>query len=174
MSQLSTMGGFWFRPRDPLAPRERLRQAVADLTRARRLQVLVDHGFAGLLVGLGLAAVAMLAARAMVLPGSPWPLAAAIVASAVLVAVAAGWWRRPAALEVVIRADLQLKLKQRLSTACEYLTAHADEELTERLAVQAVNAGLPTDPGAGFPLRVNGWGRLVPLAALALLLAAVI
>src|SRR5688572_16287803 len=174
MSPLSTAPGFWFRPRVPLSPRERLRKAVADLTRARRLQVLVDYGFAGLLAGLGLAALAVLVARVMLLPWPTWPLAGAVVFGAVVVALLAGWWRRPAALEVAIHADLKLKLKQRLSTAWEFLTAHQDEELTERLAVQAVNAGLPADPWAVFPLRVNRWGWLAPLAATALLLAAVI
>jgi hypothetical protein len=174
MSPLSTTRGFWFRPGDPLSPRDRLRKAVADLTRARRLQVLVDYGFAGLLAGLGLAAVAVLGARVMLLSWPTWPLAGAVVFGALAVALLAGWWRRPAALEVAIHADLKLKLKQRLSTAWEFLTARQDEELTERLAVQAVNAGLPADPGAVFPLRVNRWGWLAPLAATALLLAAVI
>ena len=172
MSPFSTVRGFWFRARDPLSPRERLSKAVADLTRARRLQVLVDHGFAGLLAGLGLAAVAVLAARVMHV--QPWPLAGAVVVSALGVALLAGWWRRPTALEVAIRADLKLKLKQRLSTAWEFMTLHGDGELTGRLAAQAVNAGLPADAGAVFPLRVNRWGWLTPLAATALLLAAVI
>lgn len=174
MSELSTPGGFWFRTRDPLLPLDRLRKAVLGLTRARRLQILVDHGFAGLFLGLVLAAAAMLAARAEAFPVSPWPLAGAIVVAAIAVAVLVGWWKRPAALQVAIRADLQLKLKQRLSTAWEYMTVNGDGALTERLAVQAANAGLPADPGAVFPLRLNGWGRLAPLAALTLLLAAVV
>ncbi len=174
MSQLSTTRGYWFQSRDPLSPRERLRKAVAGLTRARRLQVLVDHGFAGLLAGLGLAAIAMLAARAMQV--QPWPVAGAVVASALALAVRVGWLRRPGNLDVAICADLKLKLKQRLSTAWEFMTAHddGDGKLTERLAVQAINAGLPPDPGAVFPLRVNRWGQLAPLAAMALLLASVI
>jgi hypothetical protein len=174
MTELSPTRGFWFRTGDPLSPRERLRKAVADLTRARRLQMLVDYGFAGLLAGLGLAAVAVLAARVMLLPWPTWPLAGAVVLSALAGALLAGWWRRPAALDVAIHADLKLKLKQRLSTAWEFMTVHEDGDLTERLAVQAVNAGLPADPAAVFPLRVNRWGWLAPLAATALLLAAVI
>jgi hypothetical protein len=172
MSPLSTSHGFWLRPRDPLSPRERLRQAVGDLTRARRLQVLVDYGFVGLLIGLGIAAVAVWVARMMHV--QPWPLAGAVVGIALVLALAAGWWRRPGMLEVAISADLKLKLKQRLSTAWEFMTASGDGELTERLAVQAVNAGLPDDPGAVFPLRVNRWGWLAPLAATALLLASVV
>ena len=174
MSPLSTAPGFWFRRRDPLLPQARLRKAVIDLTRARRLQVLVDYGLAGLLAGLLLATAAVLAARVMLLPGSPWTLAGAVVAATLALALAAGWWRRPDALEVAIRADLKLKLKQRLSTAWEFMTVGGDIELTERLAAQAVDAGLPADPGAVFPLRVSRWGWLSPLAATALLLAAVV
>ena len=40
------------------SPQDRLRDAVAALTRARRLQLLVDYGFGGLVAGLVLAAVA--------------------------------------------------------------------------------------------------------------------
>ena len=174
MSELSTPHDLWFRRSDPLSPRERLRKVVADLTRARRLQVLVDYGFGGLLAGLGLATVAVLIAGVMRLPWPPWEIAVAAVGSALTLALLAGWWKRPDALEVAIRADLNLRLKQRLSTAWEFTVVHDDGELAERLAVQAVNAGLPHRPGAVFPLRVNRWGRLAPLAATALLLASVI
>ncbi len=154
--------------------RERLRMAVAGLTRARRLQVLVDHGFGGLLAGLGLATVAVLVSRLVLSPYSPWQLAGAAVIIALAVALLVGWRRRPGALEVAIRADLTLKLKQRLSTAWEFMTVHGDGELAERLAVQAVKAGLPSRAGMVFPLQVSRWGRLAPLAATALLLVSVI
>jgi len=174
MSRLSVVHSPWFRPRDPVSPRERLRKAVVDLTRARRLQVLADHGFAGLLIGLLLAAAAVLIARVMIPPASWWQLAGMVVFATLALALLRGWWRRPGTLEVAICADLQLKLKQRLSTAWEFMTRFPDGELTDRLAAQAVGAGLPTDPGAVFPLRVNRWGWLSPLAATALLLAAVV
>jgi hypothetical protein len=147
---------------------------VTALTRARRLQVLVDHGFGGLFAGLGLATVAVLAARLLSMPYLPWQLAGATVIVAVAVALGVGWLRRPAALEVAIRADLALRLKQRLSTAWEFMTTRGEDALAERLAAQAVKAGLPAIPGTVFPLRVNRWGRLAPLAATALLLASVV
>ena len=90
------------------------------------------------------------------------------------VALLVGWRRRPDALEVAIRADVTLKLKQRLSTAWEFVALHGDNELADRLAVQAVKAGVPADPWLVFPLRVNRWGWLAPLAATALLLVSVI
>ena len=68
---------------------------------------------------------------------------------AVAVALVVGWLRRPAALEVAIRADLALRLKQRLSTAWEFMTVRGEDALAERLAAQAVKAGLPAIPGTG-------------------------
>jgi hypothetical protein len=67
-----------------------------------------------------------------------------------------------------------LRLKQRLSTAWELMSLRGDDELTDRLAVQAVRAGIPARPGTVFPLRVNRWGWLAPLAATALLLVSVV
>ena len=158
----------------PHPARERLSTAVGALTRARRLQVLVDHAFGGLLVGLGLATFAVLVARLLPLPYSPWQLTGASVITAVALALLVGWRRRPDSLEVAIRADLASNLKQRLSTAWEVITVRGDSELAERLSVQAVKAGLPVQPGRLFPLRVNRWGQLSALAAIALLLVSVV
>lgn len=174
MSRLPTPRGFWFRHVDPAPARERVHRAVAALTRARCLQLLVHHGFGGLLAGLVMATVAVLASRLVSSPYPPWQLTGAVVVIALAVALLVGWLRRPDALEAAIRADLTLKLKQRLSTAWEFMTVHGDAELAERLAAQAVKAGLPERPGSVFPLQVNRWGRLAPLAAVALLLASVV
>lgn len=172
MSDAAGTRALWIAHGSPAG--ERLRKMVADLTRARRLQVFLDHGFGGLLAGLGLATIAVLACRLVPLPYPPWQPAGAVMIIALAVALLVGWRRRPDALEVAIRADLTLKLKQRLSTAWEFMTVQRDAELAERLAVQAVNAGLSARPGMVFPPRVNRWGRLVPLAAMALLLASVV
>lgn len=174
MSQAAGAPSTWMRHDGPGSARERLRAAVAALTRARRLQVLVDHGFGGLLAGLGLATVAVLLARLLPSPYAPWQLASAAVIIALAVALPVGWRRRPGALEVAIRADLMLRLKQRLSTAWEFVTLHGDNELADRLAAHAVKAGLPARPWRVFPLRVNRWGLLSPLAATALLLVSVV
>ena len=174
MSQATGTPGFWMRHDEPRPARERLHKVVAALTRARRLQLLVDYGCGGLLVGLVLATVAVLMARLMPSPYPPWQQAGTAVIIALVVALLMGWRRRPDALEVAIRADVMLKLKQRLSTAWEFVTLHGDTELADRLAVQAVRAGVPADPWRVFPLRVNRWGWLAPLAATALLLAGVV
>lgn len=174
MSQATGTPGFRIRHGDPGPARERLHKVVTALTRARRLQLLVDHGFGGLLVGFVLATVAVLVARLMPSPYPPWQMASTAVIIALVVALLMGWRRRPDSLEVAIRADVMLRLKQRLSTAWEFVTLHGDDQLAERLAVQAVKAGVPADPWRVFPLRVNRWGWLAPLAATALLLASVI
>ncbi len=173
MSQAASASSLWI-AHDAGPARERVRRTVAELTRARRLQVLVDHGFGGLLAGLCLATVAVLASRLLALPYAPWQLAGAAAIVALVVALLIGWRRRPHALEVAIGADLRLNLKQRLSTAWEFMTVDGDGPLAERLAVQAVKAGLGPRPARVFPLRVNRWGRLAPLAAAALLLASVV
>ena len=170
MSQAASASSLWI-AHDAGPARERVRRTVAELTRARQLQVLVDHGFGGLLAGFCLATVAVLASRVLALPYAPWQLAAAAVIIALFVALLIGWQRRPHALEVAIRADVALRLKQRLSTAWEFMAADGDGELAERLAAQAVKGGLPPRPRTVFPFRVNRWGRLAPVAAVALLLA---
>ena len=173
MSEAAETSGMWMRQDGPGPARERLRKAVSALTRARRLQLMVDSAFAGLLAGLCLATLAVLAVRRLQASFPTWPLAGALVLGAVAIALLLGWSRRPAPLDVAIRADVMLRLKQRLSTAWEFMTGQADAELTDRLAVQALRAGLPARPRTVFPLRVNRWGWLVPLAATALVLVSV-
>jgi hypothetical protein len=54
------------------------------------------------------------------------------------------------------------------------MSAQGTSELTDRLARQALRAGLPARPNAVFPLRINRWGWIAPLAGGALLLAAAV
>jgi hypothetical protein len=172
MTEQSTAGrSAWMRHGGEASPQQRLRDVVTALTRAQRLQLLIDHGCGGLLLGLAFATVAVLVARLAPLPNSPLQLTVASVMVALVAALLVGWYRRPDTLDVVIRADVALRLKQRLSTAWEHMTLRGDAELTERLAAQAVKATLPDRPGLVFPLRVNRWGRFAPVAAIALLLA---
>ena len=172
MSQLANSRALWTGSARPA--RARLSAAVDALTRARRVQNLVDYGFGGLLAGLCIATFLVLVNRFVAPAYASWELAGAAVAAAMAAALLLGWLRRPDALNIAIRADLALNLKQRLSTAWEYAAGHGDRDLSERLAVQAVKAGLPVHPGRVFPLRINRWGRLSPLAAAALLFVSVI
>lgn len=174
MSQAQATRGFWRRHDDPDAVRDRLRRAVAALVRARHLQLFVDYAWGGLLAGLSLATALVLAVRLLALPVSAWQLAAAAILGCVAIALLLAAWRRPNTLDVAIRADVALRLKQRLSTAWEFAIRHDDVVLAERLAVQAVKAGLPSRPALVFPLRLNRWGQLAPLAAITLVLASIV
>src|SRR5688572_771395 len=174
MSQVDSARGLWARHDNPEGARERVRRAVAALTRARRLQRLMDHAWGGLLIGLSLSTVVVLATRLLPVPFAVWKLVAAIVVVVLGASLLLGWWRRPGTLEVAIRADVALRLKQRLSTAWEFVSRNDDKALADRLAAQAVKAGLPARPALVFPLRVNRWGRLAPLAAITLILASII
>lgn len=174
MSEASTTRTVWLERSDLPPAQERVRRVVVGMTRARRLQLLVDHISGGLLAGLAAATAAVLAVRLVPLPYSLWQVVGAVVSIALAVALAVGWRRRPDSLEVAIRADLMLRLKQRLSTAWEIMTLRCDGPLAERLAVQAVKAELPDRPRLVFPLRVNRWGMLLPLPAAALLLVSLL
>lgn len=174
MSEANTKRHVWFRHDDPLPAQERVRNTVAALTHARRLQLLVDHMSCGLLVGFVVATAAALAVRLVPLPYSLWHVSGAVMGIALVTALVVGWRRRPGALEVTIHADLMLKLKQRLSTAWEIMTVRNNGDLAERLAVQAVKSELPARPWLVFPLRVNRWAMLLPLPAAALLLVSLL
>jgi hypothetical protein len=174
MSETTTSRHMWFKQSDPLPAQERVRRVVTALTRARRLQLLVDYMCGGLLAGLAAATIAALAVRLVPMPYSLWQVSGAVIAIALITALAVGWRRRPDALAVTIHADLMLRLNQRLSTAWEIMTIRDNGELAERLAVQAVKAELPARPGLVFPVRVNRWGVLLPLPAAALLLVSVL
>jgi hypothetical protein len=164
--------GDWIGRGSARPARDQIADVVADLSRAKWRQHCADCMCTALFVWLVAASVAVLAIRlaildaplALVLPGL---LAACLAAGA-----AAALSRRPDALQVAIAADLELNLKQRLSTAWEFAQRGADAALSERLAAQAVRARLPARARSMlvFPLRLNAYGMLVPVAAIALLL----
>lgn len=82
--------------------------------------------------------------------------------------------RRPSVLQVVIEADVRLKLQQTLSTAWEVAGRRADKDLADRLAVHAMRRRIPNRVQHIFPLRVNLWGRLTPGLVALLVLGAVV
>ncbi len=147
----------------------RLEHFVRDLTRARRLQILVELGGGGLFFGLLAACAPVLAVRLGGLPWPEWPGAAAALGLCLGSAAFLAWRRRPDDLQVSILADLELRLEQRLSTAWELARREPDTPIATRLAALALARRLPMTHTV-FPLRINTWGRLVPLAALVLAL----
>src|SRR5690606_29954298 len=138
MSPATATPTLWRRQESREAARERLHDTVAALARARHLQLIVDHAFAGLLTGLCLATLAVLALRLGALPLPLGMTALVTVAVALAGSLAIAAWRRPDPLQVAIRADVALRLKQRLSTAWELVCVEGDTELSDRLAAHAV------------------------------------
>ena len=151
----------------------RLGDFVRDLTRARRLQILVELAGGGLFFGLLAACIPILAIRLGELSLPEWPTASAALALSLAAAALLAWRRRPDTLQVSIQADLELGLQQRLSTAWEFALRDPGTLLSSRLAAQALARKAPLTHLV-FPLRITAWGRLAPLAALLLALVALV
>ncbi len=174
MSDLSPAERAW-RERNAGVPAvERVQAFVGAAMRARRRQVLLEHLWGGLFFGLLGASGALVASRAQFLPYDAPATMAAIVGVALLIAAMLAWRRFPNALDVAIAADLKLNLRQRLSSAFEFVSADKDSPLAKTLAHQAVRARLPARPELTFPLRLNAFGRVVPLAVLLLAIASML
>lgn len=178
MSTLAHTRADWIGSTRPA--REQLADVVADLVRAKWRQHCVDYACSALFAWLLAATLAVLAMRQGLLGGSPLLVLSLLAALCAAPAVMFAWSRRPDTLQVAIEADLELNLKQRLSTAWEFAGAsaggNADASLAERLAAQAVRARLPARSRSAlvFPLRLNTSGMLAPVAAIALALASVL
>ena len=158
----------------PGAAREHLAAVVANLTRARALQILVECAWGGLFWGLLVSTVVMLSVRLGRLAYPAWAIVGGSLALAMIVAAVGAWRRRPDDLQVAILTDLRLNLKERVSTAWEFARAAPDDGLTARLAAQAVWAVRRPNPRRVFPLRMSNWGRLTPVAATLLVLVSLV
>ncbi|MGQ4807343.1 hypothetical protein NKDENANG_00691 [Candidatus Entotheonellaceae bacterium PAL068K] len=125
----------------------------------------------GLDVGLGAAAVGLVAAVVMPLAGWSIPhsaVYAAIFAGAGLVFGIWAWRVRVSALPVLQRADLVLGLQERLSTAYEYVHHNASHPFVPSLTAEAERVASQVDPRVVFPSRIprRVWAIPVLLAAL--------
>jgi hypothetical protein len=151
-----------------------LETAVAQVHRARWLQTVVEYQASALCLALFAASALVLAIRLDLLPWRPGLSIAVILAGAVAAALVLAWRRRPDDLAVAIDADVKLNLKQQMSTAWELARERGDDELTRRLARQAVRARLPGRSATVFPLRVNALGLATPVGLILLLLVAIV
>ncbi len=147
---------------------------VRRLRRARQRQILAEHAWTGLCGGLLLASGAVLAVRAWGSPYASLEIAGWVLFGSLAVSLAVALWRRPDELEVAILADLRLNLKQRLSTALEFLRRGDDPTLAESLSGQLLRTRLPAKPERVFAMRVPIWGTVTPLAATLLVLVSLI
>ena len=153
---------------------EQLDAAVRSLTHAKRRQVFVECGWTGLFWGLLGSCALVLVIRVGELAHSGWSGVALLFALSLAAAGVVAWRRRPDELDVTIFADLEMNLQQKLSTAWEFARSEADPALTERLAAQAVKERIYPRSERVFPLRINVWGKLTPVAATLLVLVSIV
>ena len=144
------------------------------LTRAKHQQILMNWVWSGLFFGLVMACIAVGAIRVGLLGVPIWLSVGVILSVSLTVAVVIARLRRPDDVHVAILADIALGLKQRLSTAWEFERLGADARLRERLAAQAVRGRFPSHSEGVFPVRMNVWGRFVPVVGILLLFVSIV
>lgn len=157
----------------PLA-RGRLNDIVRHLSRQRWRQLLLENTGAALFWALILCIVLLAVIKVTAPDLTAGPAIAAIAGVALAAALIVTWRQRPDPQQVAILADVKLKLKQRLSTAWEFAQRDEDPELAEHLAVQAVNQRYPPRHQPVFSVRASVPIKLLPLAALLLILVSLI
>ncbi|MEM6985657.1 MAG: hypothetical protein AAF499_03880 [Pseudomonadota bacterium] len=150
------------------------------LTRAEGKQVLTHFGLAGLFWGLLAACVAVVAVRLTQVPITLTHTVAISVAIGCAIGAVIGWLKRRSPLSVAIVTDIRLNMKQRLSSAWELYERDPQSPLATELAGQLQGmrslVGQRVFPmsgkasNAGFCYPGVRWGRMVPAAALLLLL----
>ncbi|MCH9675374.1 MAG: hypothetical protein K0U93_28305 [Gammaproteobacteria bacterium] len=154
---------------------------VRRLVRAERRQVLMHYGLGGLFWGIVGASVAALVIRLMSLQVAVLHATSVCILVGLTVGLSAGWAARRSPMAVAIQADIRLNLKQRLSSAWELFERDSRSPAAAEISQQLLRARLPAQAQRVFPLsRESGneqraypgvrWGRLVPAAALLLLL----
>ncbi|MEM7405404.1 MAG: hypothetical protein AAF458_08940 [Pseudomonadota bacterium] len=159
---------------DTADPVRELRRLIARLRIARIRQRSVALLSNGLLAGLLAGAGAALLARAGWLGLAPFNVAAVCVAVGAGAALLWSLTHRPSALDVAIRADLALALRQQVSTAWDFIETRPDAPVTRRLAARALSTRLTHRIGSVFPVRITNPTRLLPVGAGALIMVLVI
>lgn len=173
--------------------REQVTGVVRALSRARWKQIFFDLASTAVFVAVLASIISVVVIRIGWLSLSPWLAVAGLLMLALTTAAAAACFRRPDALDVAIAADLQLNLKQRLSTAWEFMNndeqhraintddaakgaVNDDADTIGQLASQAVRARLPARSRAGqvFALRANTHAMMTPVAVIALILVSIV
>ncbi|MEM7377858.1 MAG: hypothetical protein AAF460_10170 [Pseudomonadota bacterium] len=153
---------------------------VCRLAWAEGKQALTHFALAGLFWGLLAACVAVVAVRLTDLPVTPTQAVAICVVIGVTLGAAIGWAKRRSPLSVAILTDIRLNLKQRLSSAWELYERDPHSTQAKDLAAQLQRVRTLVGHRV-FPLSSRSgnadfcypgvrWGRLVPIAALLLLL----
>lgn len=144
---------------------------AAVIQRLQRRFVSLRRCAIGLDVCLGGIVACFLATVVIALAGWPVPLLlvyGSIGVGAVLVFFLLTWRVRLPPLTALVQADTTLKLKERLSTAYEYLQQHADNPFVPSLTADAARVAPRVDPRLVFPVRLprRVWGIPMVLVAI--------
>ncbi|MFT5173272.1 MAG: hypothetical protein ACI8W7_001446, partial [Gammaproteobacteria bacterium] len=185
---------------------EQVTTVVHALLQARWKRIYIDYSSTAVFIALLLAIVAVAAIRfgwLSLLPWigpsigpwiAPWMAILGLLSLALAGSTMIAYLQRPDELEVAIDADIKLNLKQRLSTAWEYIScdtqnhatstaesnkdhdAQRAENTVQRLAMQAVRARLPARARTSqvFASGANASAMMTPVALIALILISVI
>ena len=153
---------------------ERLALFMREAARQKYHEILFEYTCTGIFGALILSVILVLFSR-LGESGVPASMPVAILVSVALLGSAImARRRRPDDLRIAVLADIRLKLKQRLSTAWEFARTQPGSEISISLAVAALKQRLPLPSEPVFPLRINTWGKLIPIAVALLVLSSVV
>jgi len=121
-----------------------------------------------LLIAIGAAFLATLGMMLFGWPVSQWVFYGAILGLALLVWLVLAWRVRIGPLPVLITADYQLGLQERLSTAYEYVQQQPHNPFVPSLTAAAEQAARRVEPHRVFPFRLPPRLWCIPLIVMAL------
>ena len=121
-----------------------------------------------LLIAIGAAFLATLGMTLFGWPASPLALYGAMAGLALLAWLALAWRVRIGPLPVLITADQQLGLRERLSTAYEYAAEQSHNPFMATLAAEAEQAARRVEAKRVFPFRAPQRLWCIPLLVIAL------
>ena len=159
---------------EPKRAEERLALFMREAARQKHHEILFDYTCTGIFGALMLSMVLVLLSRLSESGVSANIPVAILLSLTLLGSVIMARRRRPDDLRVAVLADIRLKLKQRLSTAWEFTRTQPGSEISISLAVAALKQRLPLPSEPVFPLRINTWGKLIPIAVALLVLASAV
>lgn len=150
---------------------QELQRKIAAIRFRLRLFRVLDWAFWGLLAGLCIAALLMLVVKFVPVGPVYLPIAGAIVAGAVLLSAIAAAFRRVTMFEAALRADVQLNLRERLSSALALADLHRQGEMAyAALEDDAVHYARALQPTRDFRYKAPRHARHTVWPALACVL----
>ena len=151
-----------------------LRHVMRRLQRTAWRQRFLHDASIALFAGLLVAAVSVLLVRLSTADIAPRMVVIVTLVTSLAAALIITIVKRPSAMQVAIRADLALGLKQQFSTAWEFVADGRDPEVTLRLARAASSTRLAHQAGSAFPLHWPAPAKFIPVALIALMMTFVV